>query len=130
MAGGRDQGDDSLGYDQVRCMIIGMVCGLLLAVVYIERDDRIRIISARRATKHEQQEYYDRQTPELWQRRSGPGRRLHPTDRRSHGLGATPYDDGRRNRSEIDRRLATLDEDIKHGIDADVLEAELDRRYP
>jgi uncharacterized DUF497 family protein len=64
MAGGRDQGDDSLGDDELRCMIIGMVCGLLLAVVYIERDDRIRIISARRATKHEQREYYDRQTPE------------------------------------------------------------------
>ena len=31
--------------------------------------------------------------------------------------------------AEIDRRLATLDEDIKHGIDADALEAELDRRY-
>ena len=31
--------------------------------------------------------------------------------------------------AEIERRLATLDEDIKYGIDADALEAELDRRY-
>lgn len=31
--------------------------------------------------------------------------------------------------TEIERRLATLDEDIKHGVDADALEAELDRRY-
>ena len=32
--------------------------------------------------------------------------------------------------AEVDRRLATLDEDIKHGIDAEDLEAELDRRFP
>lgn len=31
--------------------------------------------------------------------------------------------------AEIERRLATVDEDIKHGIDAEELEAELDRRY-
>jgi hypothetical protein len=31
--------------------------------------------------------------------------------------------------AEIDRRLATLDEDIKHGIDAEDLEAEFDRRF-
>ncbi len=31
--------------------------------------------------------------------------------------------------AEVDRRLETLDEDIKHGIDAEALEAELDRRY-
>ena len=32
--------------------------------------------------------------------------------------------------AEIEHRLETLDEDIKHGIDADALEAELDRRFP
>ena len=32
--------------------------------------------------------------------------------------------------AEINRRLKTLDEDIKHGIDAEDLEAELDRRFP
>jgi hypothetical protein len=32
--------------------------------------------------------------------------------------------------AEIERRLDTLDEDIKQGIDADALEAELDRRFP
>ena len=31
--------------------------------------------------------------------------------------------------AEIIHRLATFDEDIKHEIDADALEAELDRRY-
>ncbi|TWB45298.1 addiction module protein [Nitrospirillum pindoramense] len=32
--------------------------------------------------------------------------------------------------AEIKRRLDTLDDDIRHGIDADALEAELDRRFP
>jgi hypothetical protein len=32
--------------------------GQLLAVVYTEREDRIRIISARKATKREQDDYY------------------------------------------------------------------------
>ncbi len=31
--------------------------------------------------------------------------------------------------AEIDRRLATLDEDIKHGRDADVVVTDLRRRY-
>ncbi len=35
-----------------------MVEGALLFVSYTERGERIRIISARRATKHEQDDYY------------------------------------------------------------------------
>ncbi len=31
--------------------------------------------------------------------------------------------------AELDRRLATLDDDIKGGIDAEALEAELNHRY-
>ncbi|MDR3518108.1 MAG: addiction module protein [Azospirillaceae bacterium] len=31
--------------------------------------------------------------------------------------------------AEIEHRLATVDDDIKHGIDAEALEAELDRLY-
>lgn len=49
---------------EIRYVITGMVNGVLLTVVYTERDDRIRIISARKATKHEQQEYYRSQTAE------------------------------------------------------------------
>ena len=37
---------------------IGMV-GKILFVVYTERGERTRIISARRATKEEEREYYD-----------------------------------------------------------------------
>lgn len=31
--------------------------------------------------------------------------------------------------AELDRRLASFSEDIKHAIDAEILEAELDHRY-
>jgi uncharacterized DUF497 family protein len=42
----------------------GMVKDVILTVVYTERDQRTRIISARKATKHEQEEYYRSQTAE------------------------------------------------------------------
>jgi hypothetical protein len=41
-----------------------MVEGRLLRVVYTERSNRIRIISARKATVHERREYYRSQTHE------------------------------------------------------------------
>ncbi len=54
-------------------MIVGMSDGVLLFVAYTERmvegdggaQERIRIISARRATRHEQDDYYQQngQTP-------------------------------------------------------------------
>jgi uncharacterized DUF497 family protein len=47
-----------------RYSIVGMVNAVLLAVVYTERGSRIRIISARRVTKYEQEEYYRSQTAE------------------------------------------------------------------
>jgi hypothetical protein len=34
--------------------------GQVFAVIYVERSNRVRIISARRATKHEQREYFSR----------------------------------------------------------------------
>jgi uncharacterized DUF497 family protein len=57
---------ECLDYDsqpsEIRYMIIGAVNGIVLTVVYTERGERIRIISARKATKHEQKEYYHNQT--------------------------------------------------------------------
>ena len=41
-------------YDEERMILLGFAAGPLLFVAYTERADRIRIISARRATKHEQ----------------------------------------------------------------------------
>ena len=48
--------DHSIG--ESRCVIIGMsVSGLLLVVSHTDRDNRIRIISARRATRQEKRFY-------------------------------------------------------------------------
>lgn len=54
--------DSKHSIDEDRYITIGEVCGqlLLLFVSYTERRDVTRIISARRATKTERREYYDR----------------------------------------------------------------------
>jgi len=49
--------DDRQDYGEERFVIIGIVDGHILYVAYTERKDVIRIISARRATKHEQETY-------------------------------------------------------------------------
>lgn len=49
---------------EVRFVITGIVHGVILTVVYTERDERLRIISARKATRHEEEEYYRSQTAE------------------------------------------------------------------
>ena len=56
--------DADSGQGEIRYVIIGMVNGVLLTVVYTERGDRIRIISSRKATAHEEKEYYRSQTAE------------------------------------------------------------------
>ncbi len=51
--------DDREGYGEQRFLLIGMAEGdVLLFVAYTERQGRIRIISARRATRHEQDHYF------------------------------------------------------------------------
>jgi uncharacterized protein len=50
--------DDREDYGEERINLLGMSEGVILQVTYTERDDRIRIISARRATRHEQDDYY------------------------------------------------------------------------
>ena len=54
--------DDRQDYGEERYVIIGMVQSHVLYVGYTERKDFCRIISARRATKHEQ-EFYFQQNP-------------------------------------------------------------------
>ncbi|MGB6941545.1 MAG: BrnT family toxin [Bryobacteraceae bacterium] len=49
---------------EIRSVITGVVNDVVLTVVYTERGERIRIISARKATKHEQKEYDRSQTAE------------------------------------------------------------------
>jgi len=51
--------DDREDYDEQRFVIVGMAEGqVLLFVAYAEREERVRIISARRATQHEQDDYF------------------------------------------------------------------------
>lgn len=51
--------DDREDYGEKRFVIIDMAQGrVLLTVAYTERDDRIRLISAWRATQYEQGEYF------------------------------------------------------------------------
>jgi len=51
--------DDREDYGEDRFVVVGMAAGeILLFVAYTEREDRIRIISARRATQHEKDDYF------------------------------------------------------------------------
>ena len=51
--------DDREDYGEERLVIVGMAAGhVLLYVAYTERQERIRMISARRVTQHEQDDYY------------------------------------------------------------------------
>lgn len=55
--------DDPDYYGEDRYLIVGMAEGELpLFVAYTERDERIRIISARRVTQHEQDGYFSQYT--------------------------------------------------------------------
>jgi uncharacterized DUF497 family protein len=44
---------------EIRHRVIGLVEDRVLLVVYTYREDRIRIISARRATRHERRKYHE-----------------------------------------------------------------------
>ena len=50
-------------YGEERIILLGMARNHVLTVVYTERVERIRIISARRATKDEQDLYYRQNAP-------------------------------------------------------------------
>jgi hypothetical protein len=50
--------DDRLDYGEDRWIRIGMAEGTILMVVYTERFERKRLISARQATKLEQDDYF------------------------------------------------------------------------
>ena len=57
-SGGIDEIDDREDYGEDRFVVTGMVDRRLLTVTYTERDGRIRIISARKATRREQNSYF------------------------------------------------------------------------
>jgi len=49
--------DRSMAYGEERLIGIAMVDGVILTIVYTERGDGIRLISARKATRFEQRTY-------------------------------------------------------------------------
>jgi uncharacterized DUF497 family protein len=55
--------DEREAYGEDRFVLLGMTSGQVLTVVYTERGDRIRIISAWRATRHERDYYYRQNAP-------------------------------------------------------------------
>ena len=55
--------DQSETYGEERWNMLGMCEGVILRVTYTERSERIRIISARRAERHEQDNYYRQNAP-------------------------------------------------------------------
>ncbi len=55
--------DDRVDYSEERLNLIGTYNGVILHITYTERGDRIRLISARRATKYEREDYYRQNAP-------------------------------------------------------------------
>ena len=50
--------DDSVDYHEQRFVSFGMFQERIVAVVHAEKNENIRIISIRKATKHEERYYY------------------------------------------------------------------------
>jgi uncharacterized protein len=61
--GAVDEPDGTMDYGEERFKVTGMANGRLVTVLYTERDERIRIFSARRPTRQEQRDYA-RQNPQ------------------------------------------------------------------
>lgn len=51
-------------YGEPRIIAYGEAQGRILPVVYVWREDRIRIISARKASRQERESYYEKTTPQ------------------------------------------------------------------
>ncbi len=51
--------DERFDYGEERFVTFGLLQGRVTAVVHTEREDCIRIISARKATKYEQTTYFE-----------------------------------------------------------------------
>jgi uncharacterized DUF497 family protein len=51
--------DDRFDYGEQRLVTFGMLEGQIVAVAHTETDEKIRIISVRKATKNEEKSYYE-----------------------------------------------------------------------
>ncbi|MFN8498876.1 MAG: BrnT family toxin [Anaerolineae bacterium] len=52
--------DDRFDYGETRFVALGLLRGRAVAIVFVEYEDTIRIISARKATRHEERAYFER----------------------------------------------------------------------
>lgn len=52
--------DDRLDYDEVRVIAVGLLHGAVVAIVFTDRGDTRHVISMRKATKGEQDDYFRR----------------------------------------------------------------------
>jgi len=50
--------DDRFDYEEQRFITLGMLAGKVVVIAHTERDDKVRIISMRKATKYEQKLYF------------------------------------------------------------------------
>ena len=55
--------DNLVSYGEERWKVVGLAKSTLYTVIYTQRGDSFRIISARKATRHEQQDYLQQITP-------------------------------------------------------------------
>ena len=51
--------DDRFDYGETRFIALGLLNGVVFVVAYTERRDAVRIISARKATKYEEEKYFE-----------------------------------------------------------------------
>ncbi len=49
--------DDRIAYGEQRFVTLGLLNGILVSIVHTEQSDHIRVISMRKATKHEREIY-------------------------------------------------------------------------
>lgn len=54
--------DDRFEYGEQRFILLGVLIGRVVVVVYTERGDKTRLISARKATKYEELTYFQQLT--------------------------------------------------------------------
>jgi hypothetical protein len=57
--------DDRFDYGEQRFITLGMLKGVVVVIAHTERNEVIRIISMRKATKHEQEIYFQSFTDRL-----------------------------------------------------------------
>jgi uncharacterized DUF497 family protein len=54
--------DDRFDYSEHRFVTLGLLRTMVVVIAHIEQDNMIRIISMRKATRHEQKTYFERFT--------------------------------------------------------------------